>query len=209
MAEPATVTRHELESRLEVFEKVNDAHMVRIETLIDTIRSETSEFKSELRAVRTEQRSDAHSLKTTFLVTAVSCFFGIGALNFSLVSNMLSAFESGKSTATTLTQATEQMKQTQEQLKSLQERFDRQATLAAHVSSTDIITGGTGTSSQDIPVGANVLSSPGLTLGGGSNSSSQSLNQRDAAIRSGALQPVIPSSRKIFPSSGNGGHKLS
>ena len=76
-------------------------------------------------------RGDMKSLKNTVITTGIGAVItivlGVAAFNATLLSNMLASFESGKSTATAVVQATEQMKQTQEKLQVIQEQLDRTA----------------------------------------------------------------------------------
>jgi hypothetical protein len=68
--------------------------------------------------------SSVRGFKTTLIVTALASVIaivgGIATFNATVLSNMVASFESGKNTATAITQATEQLKQTQ---KSIEDRF--------------------------------------------------------------------------------------
>lgn len=146
------VSRPELEAKLEAIEARMDGRVASMEGKIDALFAkldareavaEQREKSAEVRAQAAESRmgriesettairGDMKSLKTTIITTAVASVlaivFGVAAFNATLLSNMVASFESGKSTATAVVQATEQMKQTQEQLKAIQDRLDQQS----------------------------------------------------------------------------------
>lgn len=87
-----------------------------------------ADIRAEMRGMGTEVRSDAKSLKITMIITAIASvltiIFGIGSFNSSLLSSLQTGFGGGKDLGT----ATEQLKQTQEQLKELQGTLAKQAT---------------------------------------------------------------------------------
>ena len=116
-----TITRPELDAKLEAVEARMDARISRIENI-------ATDMKDQYKGIM----SGISSMKTTAVVTGISAalaiVFGVAAFNATLLSNMTASYESGKSTATAMTQATEQMRQTQEQLKAIQARLDQQAT---------------------------------------------------------------------------------
>lgn len=130
-----TITRPELDAKIELIEARADARMSRFEERIDAalaeMRRDRSEIMAEIRAGVSETRGIVSNMKTTTIVTGVSAVlaivFGVAVFNATLLSNMTASFESGRSSATAMTQATEQMRQTQEQLKAIQERLDQQA----------------------------------------------------------------------------------
>lgn len=118
-----TVSRYELDAKLEAIEARMEGRVARIEEAM-------SEIRNDLKAVladNKETRGAISSLKTTTVVTGISValaiVFGIAAFNATLLSNMIASFESGKGTAAAITQATEQLKQTQEQLKAVEQRI--------------------------------------------------------------------------------------
>lgn len=102
------ITRPELDAKLETIEARMDARISRIEDSNQRIESGMS------------------SLKTTVLVTGVSAVLAVVGANIGLIQTMIASYESGKSTATAITLATEQMKQTQEELKAIRDRLDKQ-----------------------------------------------------------------------------------
>lgn len=98
--------------RIDERDKAADARSTRLETDLKEIHSDTKNFKFWLAGL--------------IIPTAVASVLAIAAFNGTLLSNMLSAFESGKNTATAITQATEQMKQTQDELKAIRDRLEKQ-----------------------------------------------------------------------------------
>ncbi len=108
-----TVTRYEIDAKLEAIETRMDAKIDRI--------------------VESNARIEAgiSSMKNTTIVTGVSAVlaivFGVAAFNATLLSNMTASFESGKSTASAISEASSSLKQTQDELKAIRERLDQQA----------------------------------------------------------------------------------
>lgn len=108
-----TVSRYELDAKLETIEARMDARIARIEDSNKRIEQGMS------------------SLKTTVIVTGVSAFLAVVAANIGLVQTMFAAFESGKTTAAAINEATSQLRQTQDQLKAIQDRLDSRASQIA------------------------------------------------------------------------------
>lgn len=100
------VSRYELDAKLETIEARMDARIGRIEE--SNVRIESS----------------LSSLKTTMIVTAISSVLAIAAINIGVIQTMFGAFESGKTTATAITQASEELKQTRERLEAISARID-------------------------------------------------------------------------------------
>lgn len=125
------ITRNELDAKLELIEARADARMSRFEERIDQaigeMRRESADLKTEMRGLRADWDGKFGSLKTTVVVTAISSVLAIAAINIGLIQTMFGAFESGKTTAAAVSEATTQLKQTQEQLKAIQERLDEQS----------------------------------------------------------------------------------
>lgn len=125
------VSHYELDAKIEALEARADARFSNLEMSIkqalDEIRRDRTELKNELASEQVERRADAKSLKNTMIVTgvgtAITIVLGVAAFNATVLSNMVASFESGKNTATTITQAAEQFKATQEQLKAVQEQL--------------------------------------------------------------------------------------
>jgi hypothetical protein len=125
------MTREEMTARLELVEAKADARLARFEERIDQaiseMRRESSDLKQEFKEERTDRRSEMRNLKLTIVTTGIAAVVGLWAANISMVQTMLASFESGKSSATALTQATEQIKQTQEQLQAIQDSMAKRA----------------------------------------------------------------------------------
>ena len=117
------VSRYELDAKLETIEARMDARIGRIEE--SNVRIEAG----------------ISSMKTTSIVTAISAVLAIAAVNVGIMQGMFGAFESGKSTATSIEQTAtaiaqtaelqrqnaEQIRQTQDDIKAIRERLDQQA----------------------------------------------------------------------------------
>jgi hypothetical protein len=83
------------------------------------------------RAARDETRNLIHGLRSTIIITAISTFFavvfGMAALNATILSNMLAAFESGKNTSAAQAEVKRQLEQSALLLQQMQQRFERGA----------------------------------------------------------------------------------
>jgi 3-oxoacyl-ACP reductase-like protein len=69
-----------------------------------------------LKAIQQDNKQTRGTTIVTALTSVVAIVGGIAAFNATVLSNMLASFESGRNTATSIVQATEQMRQTQERL---------------------------------------------------------------------------------------------
>ncbi|MHA4871439.1 hypothetical protein ACXZ1M_27505 [Duganella sp. PWIR1] len=94
----STVTTDLLNARIETIETRMDARILAIETAI----AGAIQFHKELRA-------DIKNLKTTVIVTAIASVLAVGAINATILSNMVAAFESGKNTAAAQAEVTKQV----------------------------------------------------------------------------------------------------
>ena len=119
------MTREEMTARLELVEARSDARLSRFEERIDQaigeVRRDRAELKEDFRSLATEFKSSKVQFTLAMVGTGIAIVLGIAAFNATVLSNMVASFESGKSTATAITQATEQIKQTQQQLQVAQE----------------------------------------------------------------------------------------
>ena len=119
------MTREEMTARLELVEARSDARLSRFEERIDQaigeVRRDRAELKDDFRSLASEFKSSKFQIILAMIGTGVAVVFGISQLNGTILSNMVASFESGKTTATAITQATEQIKQTQQQLQVVQE----------------------------------------------------------------------------------------
>lgn len=132
------VTHYELDAKIESLEARADARFSKLETSIsnalDEIRRDNATLKTGFSAEQLERRQDMKSLRTTIIGTAIGAVLtiviGVAAFNATVLSNMVASFESGKNTASAIAEATNQMKQTQEQLKIIQDKLGKQAEAA-------------------------------------------------------------------------------
>ena len=125
------MTREEMAARLELVEARSDARLSRFEERIDQsigeMRRDRAEIKEDVRSLVSEFKATKLQLILAMVGTGVAVVLGIAAFNATVLSNMVAAFESGKSSATAITQATEQIKVTQQQLQVLQESLTRKS----------------------------------------------------------------------------------
>lgn len=108
----------ELDAKLQLIEERMDNRVRRIE---DAVASAGEAIK--------ETKVAISNLKSTMIVTAIGAVlttvFGIAAFNATVLSNMVASFESGKTTAAALATASNELGQTRDQLKAIQERLDK------------------------------------------------------------------------------------
>lgn len=111
----ADLTREELDAKLATTDAKLAGAVASIEGKIDTMlaRMEGLDSRVELRFQHIEQNTKG--VKGTIIGTGVA----IAAVIATVLGLMLASFESGKGTATALVQATEQMKQTQAEMKAI------------------------------------------------------------------------------------------
>lgn len=84
-----TVTTDLLDAKLTTVETRLDARIRAIEVAIAGLMESQRELRAEIK-----------SLKITIVITAIATVIGVGAINATIFSNMLTALESGKETAT-------------------------------------------------------------------------------------------------------------
>ena len=120
----ASPTREELDAKLQTIEAKMDGRVASIEGKIDSMLAKVDGANKvaeltyqHITADLAESRTHTRGLKSTVIGAAVGSVLALAALNATMLSNMLASFESGKNTATALVQVSEQLKQTQEQLK--------------------------------------------------------------------------------------------
>ena len=105
-----TVTNELLDAKLETIETRMDCRVASIERLVaDSI------------AATNETRQDIKNLKMSMVVTGIAVVLGIAALNATVLSNMLAAFESGKNTASAQAEVKQQAEQTAALIKKMQQ----------------------------------------------------------------------------------------
>jgi hypothetical protein len=109
-------------------EKIADERDARQRDASTQLRKEfsvsVSDIKQTVASAQAEAKTEAKSLRTTLLTTAIGSIIaivgGIAAFNATVLSNMVASFESGKNTAASLTQATDQLKQVQDDVSKTQ-----------------------------------------------------------------------------------------
>lgn len=128
-----TPTRDEMDAKLETIEARLDGRVASIEATIRGFMERMDErFKhSDERMDRLEQsmmetRTDIANLRTTVIVTAISVglatVFGIAAFNATVLSNMLAAFESGRSISAAQAEAARRTEEAAAIIKQLQQQ---------------------------------------------------------------------------------------
>lgn len=109
------VTPRELDAKLQLLEERMDSRVRRIE---DSVASIVNSLSQTGQAIA--------SLKTTTIVTSIGAVLtivlGIAAFNATLLSNMVSSFESGKNTSTAQAEVKRQTEETATLLKQLQDQ---------------------------------------------------------------------------------------
>ncbi len=91
-------TRQEIDAKLETIEVKMDSRMTRIEDALRGISQSQAEVLSSNKATRT-------TIVVTGISTVLAVVLGVGAFNATVLSNMVSSFESGKNTASMLAAA--------------------------------------------------------------------------------------------------------
>lgn len=115
-------TREEMSVRLELVESKADARMSRFEERIDSaigaLRRDTDRVEAAI-----------GNLKSTTIVTAISAVLaivlGIAAFNATVLSNMVTSFESGKNTATAISESTKRLEVLQDRIEAQQKQPTR------------------------------------------------------------------------------------
>lgn len=113
----STPTREELDAKLQLIETRLDSKVQRIADKID-----------DFAAASKETQDSVKSLKSTVVVTGISSVLaivlGVAAFNATVLSNMVASFESGKSTATSLSQTQEQLQKREQRLNEIEKKLD-------------------------------------------------------------------------------------
>ncbi|WP_156183941.1 hypothetical protein [Chromobacterium sp. LK1] len=111
-------TREEFEAKLETIETKMDARVQRIEDKMDGFLSASKETQDSIK-----------SLKTTIIVTALSTVLaivlGVAAFNSTVLSNMVTSFESGKNTAQAIDKAQNDLQKREERLDVIDKKLDK------------------------------------------------------------------------------------
>lgn len=140
-ASMSTVTREEIDAKLETIEVRMDGRVAAIQASVDGYmgRMEERSLRTDDRFERMDQRMsgiettirETHAsignLKNTMIVTALSTVIaivlGVAAFNATVLSNMVASFESGKNTSAAQVEVKRQAEETAALLKQLQERM--------------------------------------------------------------------------------------
>ena len=117
------MTREELDAKLELVEARADARMSRFEERIDLaikeMQRDRQEIKAEFSKLETEQKSNRNTIIVTVISSALATVFGIAAFNATVLSNMVASFDSGRSTAESISKASQQLEETRKMLEDL------------------------------------------------------------------------------------------
>ncbi|WP_413192555.1 hypothetical protein [Pararobbsia alpina] len=113
----------------QVHERLANARLRRFELIVNQIKESNVCIQADMAAIKennaeviAEARREARSVKTIVVTTAIGSVMAIAGFNATVLSNMVASYESGKSTAAAITQATERLDR-------LQERTERTAAL--------------------------------------------------------------------------------
>ena len=130
-----TPTREEIDAKLDTKSARMEASVASIREIIAGFTGRMDERfgrmdermqNSEASALRIQQ--SISDLKSTMVVTAIatvlSIVFGVAAFNATVLSNMVTAFESGKSTATAQAEVKKQAEDTAALLRQIQQGID-------------------------------------------------------------------------------------
>ena len=156
------ISREELDAKLERTEARMDARVADVVGRIDTLivaqqgRDRLTEHKFEqLREAQKETLTGIKSLKTTVIVTmiggALTVIFGVAAFNATLVSNMVSSFESGKNTMQSLNQVSNQLNDAAKRMNEIEQRLEQQRAATAAAASAAAAAATAASSSADKP----------------------------------------------------------
>jgi high-affinity nickel permease len=115
-----TVSPELLDARLETIESRMDSRASAIESAIAASIQATKEFRADTRA-------EIKGLKITVIVTAIASVLALGAINVSILSNMVSAFESGKNTAAAQADVKKQAEETATLIKKMRDDWELQS----------------------------------------------------------------------------------
>lgn len=134
----STLTREELDAKLELLETRMDNRVTRIEGKIDTLLvkiderenaadSRIARIEDDLKGISSETRNFKYWLIGLVIPTAVGSVIAIAAFNGTILSNMLASFESGKNTTAAQLEVKRQVEETSTLLKQMQERANAPA----------------------------------------------------------------------------------
>lgn len=106
-----------------------DKRFSAIETAIAALIQSNNELRADFKSLKADFKSlnaDFKSLKTTIIVTAIASVLAVGAINATVFSNTLAAFESGKDFSAKQAEVQKQVEEVRTMVKELREERERQ-----------------------------------------------------------------------------------
>ena len=135
MTEARPVTHYELDARLSATEARMDARIDRIEAVAEVIRKGYEEMREEMKALRTDVKTETNSAKREFraisfglLLAMLTTVFAVMQINSSLISGTVAAMQHGVATS----EQTQDMRKTMEA--TVSEVRDMRKTMEATIS---------------------------------------------------------------------------
>lgn len=138
------ISREELDAKLSATEARMETRVAEVVGRLDALMEAqkgrdglTQQTFEQLQKAQTETLGGLKSLKNTIIVTTISSVIaivlGIAAFNSTVLSNMVSSFESGKNTMQSLNQVSTQLNDTAKKMNEIEQRLEQQraATAAA------------------------------------------------------------------------------
>lgn len=119
----STLTREELDAKLETIEVRMDGRVASIEAKIDGFMARMDDRTGRMEADLSATRSEFKSLKTTIIITAIASVLGLFGANVGMVQTMLAAFESGKNSTVGQAELKRQSEETAALLKQMQDQM--------------------------------------------------------------------------------------
>jgi hypothetical protein len=128
--EKLEIYAHHMDEKLEVYARQMEGQITRLDERIENnarlldrkIDSVTQTLDLRVQSIEKQHQAfvvESRSLKTTVITTGIAVVVGVGAFNATVLSSMNASFESGKNTATSLMQASTELRQTQERMERL------------------------------------------------------------------------------------------
>lgn len=115
----SNMTREELDARLELVEARADARLSRFEERIDQAIGEMRRDRSDLKG---DIKSSKWTVVGTLIASVIAIVGGVAAFNATVLSNMVTSFESGKNTAQSISDATKRLESLQDRIEAAQKR---------------------------------------------------------------------------------------
>ena len=115
-----------------------DENLSHFRELVGEIKTENAAIKADIAEVRTESKKDFQNMRWFIVTTAIAVVGAMAAFNATVLSNMLSTFDTGRETALAIASATEQLKQMQaDALQAASDRRTRADNLSAQKAASD------------------------------------------------------------------------